>query len=149
MAFSMVKGRFPGIFPDTLFGRRDSEFYSFSFRLFSVLFDLFGSFGSFGGDFSSPATVREGPGTDTSLDDTERITYEHPGRYEIKGEFGRGGIGRVLIAFDEHIGREVALKELLPEKGRASTAPAGISPSRFTMAMARFLRDTLMKSAAP
>jgi len=44
-----------------------------------------------------------------------RLTREHEGRYEILGEIGRGGIGRVLRAMDAHIGREVAIKELLPQ----------------------------------
>ena len=47
------------------------------------------------------------------LDDLSRITAEDPGRYEVQSEFGRGGIGRVLLALDQHLGREVAVKELL------------------------------------
>ena len=34
-------------------------------------------------------------------------------KYEVKDELGRGGIGRVLVAFDRTIGREIALKELI------------------------------------
>lgn len=41
------------------------------------------------------------------------ITDETPGRYVISGEIARGGAGRVLIALDRHLGREVAMKELL------------------------------------
>ncbi len=41
------------------------------------------------------------------------ITDEMPGRYSIQGELARGGAGRVLIALDRHIGREIAIKELL------------------------------------
>ncbi len=36
----------------------------------------------------------------------------HP-RYEVRGELGRGGLGRVLAAHDRRLDRPVALKELL------------------------------------
>ncbi|MDF1811315.1 MAG: serine/threonine-protein kinase [Verrucomicrobiales bacterium] len=35
-------------------------------------------------------------------------------RYEIKGRLGRGGVGAVYQAFDSHLGRDVAIKRLLP-----------------------------------
>ncbi len=35
-------------------------------------------------------------------------------RYEVKGRLGRGGIGAVYLAFDHHLGRDVAIKRLLP-----------------------------------
>ncbi|MHB2015466.1 MAG: protein kinase domain-containing protein [Candidatus Xenobia bacterium] len=54
------------------------------------------------------------------------LTTEHPGRYTLKEEQGRGGQSTVLRALDEHIGRNVAFKELLAE---------GISGN------ARFLRE--------
>ncbi len=74
------------------------------------------------------------------LDDSERVTLEHPGRYTIKGEQGKGGIGVVMLAFDEHIGREVAVKRLLTERGGGSTG--GHTPSRAAAeAAARFLRE--------
>ncbi len=45
--------------------------------------------------------------------EAEALTHEHPGRYEIRREFGRGGMSVVYLAFDSHIGREVAFKQLL------------------------------------
>jgi serine/threonine protein kinase/WD40 repeat protein len=62
------------------------------------------------------------------------IPLERDGQYSRLGEIGRGGQSVVLRALDRFIGREVALKELLPrtEKGPTpSSSPIG----------ARFLRE--------
>jgi WD40 repeat protein/tRNA A-37 threonylcarbamoyl transferase component Bud32 len=52
-----------------------------------------------------------------------------PGRYLIAGEFARGGRGRILKAYDRRLDRDVALKELLIDDGRAK---------------ARFVREALV-----
>jgi eukaryotic-like serine/threonine-protein kinase len=106
---------------------------------------------SFGGEGTEKLEEKEGPKPRARLDDAEHITLEHPGRYSIKTEHGRGAIGRVLIAFDEHIGREVALKELLADVRSSCALPGGHdlhaaqplqSPMRLTgEAVARFLRE--------
>src|SRR5262249_6956972 len=56
--------------------------------------------------------------------DLVKVGAEAPGRYaylspdgERGAEIGRGGIGRVLLAMDSHLGREVAIKELLQDDG--------------------------------
>jgi hypothetical protein len=60
-------------------------------------------------------------------------------RYEVKSEHARGGMGRILIALDRTLDREVALKELLPQSA-ISGAPA--TPSSNTRdTIERFLRE--------
>lgn len=39
------------------------------------------------------------------------------GRYDVVREFARGGMGRVLLALDTTVGREIAIKEILPSRG--------------------------------
>jgi WD40 repeat protein/serine/threonine protein kinase len=63
----------------------------------------------------------------------ERVSAEQAGRYRMREELGRGGIGRVLIAFDAHVGREVAFKELLAADGAGSQSA--------TVAGGRFVRE--------
>ncbi len=87
--------------------------------------------------------TQEPTDTVTAQDDLtndERLTLEQPGRYTIKGEQGRGGIGKVLVAFDSHLGREIAVKELIAfDEGANKDHPTPISQ---TAAMvARFLTE--------
>ena len=70
--------------------------------------------------------------------DFMKVGSEIPGRYvylspdgERGAELGRGGIGRVLVAMDDHVGREVAIKELLVEPGNDASAPDPEMASRF------------------
>lgn len=64
---------------------------------------------------------------------------ETPGRYTSEGEYARGGMGRVLLVHDEHLDRDVALKELLPVEPGTEDAP---TPVRISMSkVARFLQE--------
>jgi WD40 repeat protein len=80
-------------------------------------------------------------GNGETLEDSDLLTPEYPGRYTLMGGHGRGGIGRVMLAYDEHMGREIAIKELLPESVPDGT-PTSDSPIRKTeSATTRFLRE--------
>ncbi len=131
-----------------------------SFAASSVIFEK-GALDSFGG--GEPATVAirkepeafpeigcvsssgspvnaDGGANGEPLEDVDALTFEHPGRYTIKGEHSKGGIGRILVAYDSHVGREIAMKELLPD-GSIGT-PSFESGSRKTTALLRrFLRE--------
>jgi len=63
-----------------------------------------------------------------------RIPPEREGQYARLGEIGRGGQSVVLRALDRFIGREVAIKELLPRPDENPTPSA-------TPISARFLRE--------
>jgi WD40 repeat protein/serine/threonine protein kinase len=56
-------------------------------------------------------------------------------RYTVLSEHARGGQARILLAFDERVGREVALKELLPCSNDSA------DDRSWRDAMARFLRE--------
>ncbi|MBW2701559.1 MAG: protein kinase, partial [Deltaproteobacteria bacterium] len=69
--------------------------------------------------------------------DSAKVVPELLGRYSLREEgeveLGRGGIGRVLLAFDHALGREVAVKELLGEALEGKRASSSL--------VARFLRE--------
>ena len=71
------------------------------------------------------------------------VTEEAPGRYATRsdGELGRGAIGRVYMAHDGHLGRQVAIKELL--EGAAD----GVEGSRALQTISRFLREARVTGA--
>jgi len=71
-------------------------------------------------------------------DGASSTVQEAPGRYSEFGVHGHGGMGRVLLVYDAFLGRDIALKELLPE-----ICPNGPdSPARIdTPLMARFLQE--------
>jgi tetratricopeptide (TPR) repeat protein len=64
------------------------------------------------GDRVAP-TVATSPGSA----DAARLAEVSPAHYRLEGEFARGGMGRILLAFDRRLGRMVAVKELHPGAG--------------------------------
>lgn len=75
---------------------------------------------------------------ESSMAEFEKIEKD-PWKYEIKDELGRGGIGRVLIAFDDRIGREIALKELIKVDNPGKIA--ALDDSKLKADEIRFLRE--------
>lgn len=79
-------------------------------------------------------TVSVGAPPEARVDGVEDVvSREGPSRYERRDELGRGGMGRVIAAFDRHLGREVAVKELLDD--------------RSAQAAARFVREARVMAA--
>lgn len=84
-------------------------------------------------------TVKSGehPRPIDSLEGLDFVVPELAGRYGREAELGRGGIGRVVSTRDEVVGREVAMKQLLPER----SAEAAKDTVQSVTLQARFLRE--------
>ena len=85
------------------------------------------------------------PPADAAILRTEDLipaVQEHPGRYLPVREYASGGMGRIWLVSDTHLGRDVALKELLsahvPESGKTRTG-APTSDMLTIPAVARFV----------
>ncbi|MGF1467318.1 MAG: WD40 repeat domain-containing serine/threonine protein kinase [Sandaracinaceae bacterium] len=82
----------------------------------------------------APTMVEAVPQPEELPREVSSLPPEEPERYTRGEELGRGGIGRVLAVEDRHLGRTVALKELL----REPTSPgSGVSAG----VLHRFLRE--------
>jgi len=86
--------------------------------------------------------AEDAPGLQETLPPEQRadqnLTPETKGRYQVRREFGRGGMSVVYLAHDAHIGRDVALKQLLPA---AMEQMADASGGDTSAPWARFVRE--------
>ncbi|HOH28702.1 MAG TPA: serine/threonine-protein kinase, partial [Candidatus Hydrogenedentes bacterium] len=77
------------------------------------------------------------------MDGAERAIQETAGRYVGVREIARGGMGRILLAFDSTLDREVIIKELLPPS-EAADVTRGAESRPFSGAhplLRRFLQE--------
>ena len=88
-------------------------------------------------------TLQGAPVTGIQL--TEAINLaaaEEQGRYSNSREYGRGGMGRILVVHDEFLSRDVALKELIPKVDAADKTLVGAnSAAESAHLVERFLRE--------
>lgn len=68
------------------------------------------------------------------------IVDEIPGRYTQVSQHARGGMGRILLVHDAATGRDVALKELMPD-AQGTTIDGDTPVRQMTRMAARFLQE--------
>ena len=68
----------------------------------------------------------------------QAVTDEPAGRYEIIEELAHGGSGKIFVAFDRHIGRKIAMKELISDSVKP---PSDNDDPQTTAIRNRFLRE--------
>ena len=87
---------------------------------------------------AEPPSIDPGP-LDEEIDD--RISDAQAGHYTVQGQHASGGQARIMLAIDEQIGREVAIKELIPDSGSDWATDTPISQRLSTPGTVRFLRE--------
>ena len=99
--------------------------------------------GPFGGPDTPPMggpTFFTGRGTEISG------VNESPGRYTLISHHARGGMGRVLVVHDEFLGRNIALKELLPPSEMERPGQKSTPVRQSAAVVARFLQEARITS---
>ncbi len=67
---------------------------------------------------------------------------EHEQRYTLLKEYSKGGMGKILLVRDEHLGRDIALKQLLPDRLPGGTRTGAPTAEMLTVPIiARFLQE--------
>lgn len=95
---------------------------------------------------AAPTILGAGPsGTARrSSGDTLPAVQEHFGRYDFVKELAAGGMGKLVIVHDQHLGRDIALKTLLPERLPGGTRTRTGAPTMEILTVpiiARFLQE--------
>jgi hypothetical protein len=91
-------------------------------------------------DFTQTSAASGGSTLDPSEIPESALSTEPAGRYTTIEDSGQGGMGKVYLVRDTHLGREVALKELLPQD--AVHAGGGVdAANEERVALARFTRE--------
>lgn len=94
--------------------------------------------GALGVDLPQAGTGPAAPNNGLALTDTQKswaaaVPDQRLGRYLVRGEIGRGGMGRVLVAEDPELGRVVAIKILLdPSQVRHDQLQRFVAEARIT-----------------
>ncbi|HOZ49873.1 MAG TPA: protein kinase [Candidatus Hydrogenedentes bacterium] len=94
-------------------------------------------------ELSESGDVEPIPEAALILKDAESVpaVEESEGRYADLAEYGRGGMGRIVLVHDTFLGREIALKELLSPGDKKGSSGRSSSRRQSVPHMARFLEE--------
>lgn len=95
-------------------------------------------------DTASAATIVSAGPPPGVLESTGVIpaVQEHPGRYKEIRAFAAGGMGKIWLMHDSHLGRDIALKQLLPDRLPGATFTGPPTAELMTIPIiARFLQE--------